>query len=55
MGPVFLFNMGIVVLFIRAGTGELNRLALAQGEILIKMIIDKLTAVIGIESSEGER
>ena len=35
MGPVFLFDMGIVVFVIGTGAGELNRIVWALGEIAL--------------------
>lgn len=54
MGPVFLFDVGVVDFVIGAGTGELDRV-FSFGEVLKKGAIEKLGAIVGIEAQQGER
>jgi len=54
VGPVFLFDVGVVIFVIGAGTGELDRV-FSFGEVLKKGAIEKLGAIVGIEAQEGER
>ena len=47
MGPVFLFDMGVVVFFVRAPSGELDFLLITEG---FEVVVDELRAVIGIDA-----
>src|SRR3972149_3907411 len=56
MGPVFLLDMGVVVLFVGTRAGELDGAAnwplLTEGQ---KVVVDELTAVVRVDPLEGER
>ena len=39
MSPVFLFDMGVIVLFVGASSGELNLVLITEG---LEVIVDKL-------------
>ena len=54
MGPVFLFDVGIVVFVIGSGTGELDGL-ISLGEVPQEVLIEKFGAVVGIEAQQRER
>lgn len=47
MGPVFLFDMGVVVFFVGTSSGELDFFLIAER---FEMIVDELRAVVGIDS-----
>ena len=49
--PVFLLDVGVVVLLVRAAAGELNleRLAVA-----VEMIVDELGAIVGVNAAQPE-
>ena len=47
MGPVFLFDMSVVILFVGAAAGKLNGLLITEG---LEVVVDELTAVIGIDA-----
>ena len=54
MNPVLLFNIGVVIFMIGAGSRELDgRLAIA--EIMPKVMIEEFAAVIDVEAQDGER
>src|SRR6266568_3329213 len=53
MRPVFLFDMGIIILFVDAAAGEGDRRMSGTAESQ-KMVVDKLLAVIGIDAAERE-
>ena len=52
MGPVFLFDMSIVILFVGASAGELDVLFVTEG---LEVVVDKLSAIIGIDAQEFKR
>ena len=56
MGPVFLLDVRVVVLFVGTRSGELNGAAswalLTEGK---KVVVDELTAVVRVDPLEGER
>jgi hypothetical protein len=47
MGPIFLFDVSVVILFVGAAAGELNGLLITEG---LEVVVDELTAVIGIDA-----
>ena len=54
MGPVFAFDVGIVVFVISPGTGELDG-DFAVEEIFQEGLIEKFIAVVGVEAKDWER
>ena len=52
MGPVFLFNVGIVVFVVGSASGE--RRAGRSGKMAKQMIVQELAAVIAVEAKEGK-
>ena len=54
MGPVFLFDVGIVIFVIGPASGELDGL-FSVGEVPEEVIIEELAAVVAIEAEDGER
>ena len=56
MGPVFLLDVRVVIFFVGTRAGELNGVAswalLTEGK---KAVVDKLTAVVGVDPLEGKR
>jgi len=52
MGPVFLFDVGVVILFVGPASGKLDLLAPAVAQ---KMIVDELGAVIRVDPPQPER
>ena len=52
MGPVFLFDMSVVVFFVGASTGELDFFLITEG---LEVIVDELRAVVGIDALELKR
>ena len=52
MGPIFLFDMGVVIFFVGAATGELDFVLITEG---LEMVVDKFLAIIGIDAQELER
>jgi len=51
MGPVFLFDVGVVVFVIGSAAGKVYRLFTIR-EMAKEMIIEELTAVVGIKAQE---
>jgi hypothetical protein len=47
MGPIFLFDVSVVILFVGAAAGKLNGLLITEG---FEVVVDELTAVIGIDA-----
>ena len=47
MGPIFLFDVSVVVLFVGAAAGELNGLLITEG---LEVVVDELTAIVGIDA-----
>ena len=47
MGPIFLFDVSIVIFFVGASAGELDGLLITEG---FEVVVDELTAVIGIDA-----
>ena len=54
MGPVFLFDMGVVVFVVGPASGELDRL-FSFGKVSLEMIVEELSSIIAIEAKQGER
>lgn len=54
MGPVFLFDMGIIVFMIGAASSELNGF-IPFGKVSEEVIIEKLASIVTIEAEQGER
>lgn len=53
VGPVFLFDVSIIVTVIRARTGKLDRRVPAE-EVFDEMMVDELAAVVAIEAEKRE-
>jgi len=53
MGPVFLFDMGVIVLVIGSASGELDG-AFSLGEVLEEVVVEEFRSVIAIEAKQGE-
>ena len=53
MGPVFLFDMGVVIFMIGPASGELDGL-FSLGEVFQEGPVEELMAVIAIEAADGE-
>jgi len=47
MGPVFLFDMSVVVFFVGASSGELDLFLITER---LEVIVDEFRAVVGIDS-----
>ena len=47
MGPVFLFDMSVVVFFVGAPLGELDFSVVAEG---FEVVVDKLGSIVGIDA-----
>ena len=54
MGPVFLFDVGVVVFVIGSASGELDGL-FSISEVPEEVIVKELAAVIAIKAADGER
>jgi len=52
VGPVFLFDVGVVVFFVGTPAGELNVLGFTPA---FPMPIDELRAVVGVQTQQGKR
>jgi len=50
-GPVFLLDVGVVVLPVGSGPGAGDALLLAVG---VEVVVDELAAVVGVDTQEGE-
>jgi hypothetical protein len=53
MGPVFLFDMGVIVLVIGSASGELDG-AFSPGEVAKEMVVEELRSVIGVKPKQRE-
>jgi len=53
MGPVLLLHMGVIVLVVGPASGELDRVS-SVGKVTQEMVVEKLRAVITIESPQGK-
>ena len=47
MGPVFLFDMSVVVFFVGTPSGELDFSLVTEG---FEVLVDKLRAIVGIDA-----
>jgi hypothetical protein len=54
VGPVFLFDMGVVIFVIGPASGELDGL-FSLGEVFGEGSVEELMAVIAIEAEDGKR
>ena len=54
MGPVFLFDMGVVFVVVGAAAGELDGLFFL-GEVTVEVVVEEFASVIGVEVEQGER
>ena len=54
LSPVFLFDVGVVIFFVRPGAGELDRV-LSVLEVTNKMPVEKLRAIVAVKSEDRER
>ena len=53
MGPVFLFDVGVVIFVIGAATGELDG-GFSLGEVSEEVVVKEFGAVVAVEAEEGE-
>jgi hypothetical protein len=53
MGPVFLFDMGVIVFVVSTASGELDGL-FSLGKVSQEVVVEELGAVVGIETKQGE-
>ena len=54
MGPVFLFDMGVVFFVVGAGAGKLDG-NFSLGEVAVEVAVKEFGAVIAVEAEERER
>ena len=54
MGPVFLFDMGVIVFVVGSASGELDGL-FSFGKVSLEVIIEELPAIVSIEPEDRER
>lgn len=54
MGPVFLFDVGVVIFMIGPASGELDG-RFSFGKVPLEVIIEELASIVAIEAEEGER
>ena len=53
MGPVLLFNMGIIILVVSPGPRKGNTRP-PLGKVSLKMVVQELRAIVAIKPQEGE-
>ena len=53
VGPVFLFDVGVVLFVVGAGAGELDGF-FSLGEVAVEVVVEEFGAVIAVEAEEGE-
>jgi len=53
VGPVFLFDVGVVVFVVGAGAGEVDGL-FSLGEVTEKVVVEEFRAVVAVEAEEGK-
>jgi len=53
VGPVFLFDMGVVIFVVGSGASKLHG-AFSLGEMFEEVIIEELAAIVTIEAAQGE-
>jgi hypothetical protein len=51
VGPVFLLDVGVVVLLVVAAAGELDAMGLA---VMPQVVVDELAPIIGVDAAQGE-
>ena len=54
MSPVFLFDMGVVFIVVRAAAREVDGI-FSLGEVADQVVVEEFASVIGVEAEEGER
>jgi len=54
MGPVFLFDVGVVFVVVGAAAGELDGLFFLS-EVTVEVVVEEFASVIGVEAEQGER
>ncbi len=54
VGPVFLFDVSIVLFVVGAAAGELDGF-FSLGEVAIEVVVEEFGTVVAIEAEEGER
>ena len=54
VGPVFLFDMGVVLIVIGTAAGELDGL-FSLGEVAIEVVVEEFGAVVAVEAEERKR
>ena len=54
VGPVFLFDVGVVFAVVGAAAGELDGLFFL-GEVAVEVVVEEFASVVGVEAEEGER
>ena len=53
MGPVFLFDVGVVLFVVGAAAGELDRY-FSLGEVAVEVVVQEFRSVIAVEAEEGK-
>lgn len=53
LGPVFLFDVGVVVFVVGAGAGKLDGM-FSLGEVTEEVVVEEFGAVVAVEAEEGE-
>ena len=53
MGPVFLFDVSVVIFVVGSGASELDG-AFSLNEMLQEVIIEKLATIVAIKAEQGE-
>lgn len=54
VGPVFLFDVGVVLFVVGAAAGEVDGFS-PLGEVAVEVVVEELGAVVGVEAEERER
>ncbi len=54
MGPVFLFDVSVVLFVVGAAASELDRV-FSFGEVAVEVVVEEFGSVIAVEAEEGER
>ena len=53
MGPVFLFDMSVIIFVISAATGKVDG-TLSFGKVSQEVVIEELASIVAIKSKQGE-
>ncbi len=53
MGPVFLFDMGVIIFVVSSGASKLDGV-FSLCEMFMEVIIEELAAIVAIEAEQGE-